>query len=412
MCVSLLIAASIALVSPENGATYDTHSPCVNEFLANFEKRGEKPPRPALTEGEIKARDEQNAKYDEWVKAGKPKDKKVKPWKDRFNFYMLNDWTDGLMKRAAAESKTWKPFAWNSDFLMKEAKVEFSESADFAKPIVETVKSTKKGKKEVGASAIRPGYLKLGTKYFWRVSGVDESGAKVVSETRTFTTAAHPPRMLCDPAFNFRDMGGGVNADGVRIRQGLLYRGQAPSTHGAKDGLAESSAKAFYVDMLGLKTDLDLRSRKECEARQRQWGEPETSKIGLEHINLEIIPYHMHYAPNIPQFIRIFETLADESKYPMYFHCAVGSDRTGTIAFLVSGILGREDRYFYDDYELPSFNSNLPRFRYCRKGSEMFETFRPKAEGETIRGNVVKYLLEIGVKQEHIDAIRRIMLEK
>ena len=36
MYLSLLIAASITLATPENGATYDTHSPCVKEFLENF----------------------------------------------------------------------------------------------------------------------------------------------------------------------------------------------------------------------------------------------------------------------------------------------------------------------------------------------------------------------------------------
>ena len=74
MMLSLIFAASITLATPENGATYDTHSPCVNEFLENFEKRGEKPPRPPLTEGEIKQRDKMNERYEAWVKAGRPKE--------------------------------------------------------------------------------------------------------------------------------------------------------------------------------------------------------------------------------------------------------------------------------------------------------------------------------------------------
>ncbi|NLE41428.1 MAG: tyrosine-protein phosphatase [Lentisphaerae bacterium] len=96
---------------------------------------------------------------------------------------------------------------------------------------------------------------------------------------------------------------------------------------------------------------------------------------------------------------------------PLYFNCAVGSDRTGTIAFLLDGVIGREDRYFYDNYELPSFNVNLPRYRYCRKGSELFGYFAPK-DGGTIRESVVQYLLGIGVTQAEIDSIRKIMVEK
>lgn len=55
-------AASITLTAPEDGAVYDTHSPCVKEFYANFEKRGVKPPRPELTEEERQKKAEAEAK--------------------------------------------------------------------------------------------------------------------------------------------------------------------------------------------------------------------------------------------------------------------------------------------------------------------------------------------------------------
>ena len=407
MYLSLLFAASITLATPENGATYDTHSPCVKEFLDNWEKRGEKPPRPALTEEEIKQRDRMNERYAEWEKAGRPKDQKVKKWEDRFNYYMLNSWTKPLMERAAEEERTWKPFTWKADFTLNEAKVEFSETEDFANPIVEKVKAETKGKKVFGAEAIRPGYLKLGTKYWWRVSGEDESGAKVVSDVRTFTTENVPPRMIGKPSFNFRDMGGGVNADGVKVRQGLLYRGQAPMTKVSVDVL-----KSFYVDKLGIKTQVDLRGKDECENRQKTYGEVETSLAGIEHLFFPIIPYHVTHPSCAPNVREMFKVFSDKSKYPIYFNCAVGSDRTGTVAFILDGVIGREEKYFYDNYELPSFNHNLPRFRYCRKGSELFSTFGPKKEGETTRGNVIKYLLKIGVTQEEIDAVQKILLEK
>ena len=407
MYLSLLLAASITLVSPENGATYDTHSPCVKEFLENFEKRGEKPPRPPLSEAEIKQRDKQNERYEEWVKAGRPKEKRVKKWEDRFNFYMCNAWTKELMKRAAEEEKTWKPFSWDADFTIKEARVEFSETEDFAKPLAEKVKAEEKGKKVFGAKAIRPGFLKLGTRYWWRVTAEDASGEKVVSDVRTFTTADEPPRMIGKPSFNFRDMGGGKNADGVKVRQGLLYRGQAPMTKVSVDVL-----KAFYVGKLGIKTEVDLRGRDECEKRQKTYGEVETSLAGIEHLYFPIIPYHVTHPSCAPQVREMFKVFSDPSKYPIYFNCAVGSDRTGTVAFILDGVIGREEKYYYDNYELPSFNHNLPRFRYCRKGSELFHTFGPRKEGETTRDNVIKYLLKIGVTQEEIDATRRILLEK
>jgi hypothetical protein len=91
----------------------------------------------------------------------------------------------------------------------------------------------------------------------------------------------------------------------------------------------------------------------------------------------------MYYQPNLPELRKIFTFLADAENYPVYINCAVGSDRTGTLAFLISGVIGRDERYFYDDYELPSFNVNLPRYRYSRKAVELFETFAPE-DGATV----------------------------
>ena len=37
------------------------------------------------------------------------------------------------------------------------------------------------------------------------------------------------------------------------------------------------------------------------------------------------------------------------------FHCAVGTDRTGTVAYLVEGILGVSNNQRFDDFELSYF---------------------------------------------------------
>ena len=69
----VILASTLTLVTPENGAKYDTHSPCVKEFLSNPEKRTKpRPPEPPMSEDEIKRWDERNATFDAWVKAGCP----------------------------------------------------------------------------------------------------------------------------------------------------------------------------------------------------------------------------------------------------------------------------------------------------------------------------------------------------
>lgn len=61
--ISTSLALNIELLTPADNAVYDTSMPCVREFLANFDARGVKPPRPPKTEAELKKEREQNEAY-------------------------------------------------------------------------------------------------------------------------------------------------------------------------------------------------------------------------------------------------------------------------------------------------------------------------------------------------------------
>ena len=393
--VGALQAAAIKLTAPEEGAAYDTHSSCVKEFLANFDKRGVKPPRPPLNDEEKKLKADAEAQG--------------KTWYDRFDFFLFNDYTKDLNKRSLAEEKTWRPFAWTTDGTLTGFRAEFSETADFAKPLVEILD-------EKETAAMRPKFLKLGTKYFWRVKAKDEGGKEIVSDVRSFTTADVPPRMIGMPSWNTRDLGGGVNADGVKVRQALLYRSPAPACK--KD---EAYYRDFYLDKLGIVMELDTRGTNEVNELRAKWGEGNLDNI-VKHVYVSTEDYHLYHKRTYECMPKIFAYLADKKNYPIITHCSAGSDRTGTLCVLIDGVLGRDDRYIYDDYESPSFSPWHPRFRYGRKPGGMFaaldpthprhEKEGPKLTGRNIRENAVQFLLSIGVPQEHIDAFREIMLEK
>ena len=399
-----IFALEIELLTPANNTVYDTSMPTVREFLANFEARGEKPPRPPKTKYELEQERKQNAAYDAWVKAGRDKSKKVKPYKDRYNFYIHNSWSKELMKRAEVEENKYKPFTWKFDGFATNIVVEFYE-ANTSTAGEPTYKESVSFKQK---TSLFPNYLMIGKTYKWRVSAEDKSGKRFYSPFNTVITKNEWPRMIKSPSFNMRDMGGGTNVFGQTIRQGLLYRGQAIPA--GKTG--EKYLKSLYVDALQIKTELDLRGKKECLERRKAWGEKDlTALFGINHLYLEIIPYHMYYPANKENMLKIFEELSKKKNYPIYFHCAVGSDRTGTIAFLIDGIVGRSEKHMIDNYELPSFNRNLTRYRYCRKGSEMIHTLKGK-KGEPYHVTIPKYLRNLGVPQEQIDAIRNILIEK
>ncbi len=389
------LAASIALVAPEDGAAYDTHSPCVKEFYANFEKRGVKPARPPLTEEEQRKKAEAEAKGQRWH--------------DYFDFYMFNDYTKDLNERNGEEEKTWKPFEWKTDYNPEETWVEFSETPDFARPVVEKVERK-------WDRAMRPRYLKLGTKYWWRVRAKDADGAETLSNVATFTTADVPPRMIGPPSWNTRDLGGGTNVFGAKIRQGLLYRSPAPPCNWTDERLRD-----YYIGKLGIVMELDTRGTNEVNELRTKWNEGNLDEIVKFHVYVPTEDYHLYHSRTKECMPKLFAYLADRGNYPIITHCSAGSDRTGTFCALIDGVLGRDDRYIYDDYESPSFSQWHPRFRYARKASGMFAALDPTSPrhekegpdltGANMRENAEMFLLSIGVKKEHIDAFREIMLE-
>lgn len=403
------LVAAINLAAPDDGAVYDTHTPCVNEFLSHPAERSVRPEEPPLSADEIKRRDEQNRRYEEWVASGSDK-KRVKKWERRYNFYERNAWTEDLFKRSCEEAKTYRPFRWRLDFPAREMTIEFSETSDFKNPVVERLPD--------GCTGRFPWFLKLGTKYFWRVTAKDEAGARVVSDVRQFSTLDNYPRMIGSPAFNFRDLGGGTNTVGRRVRQGLVYRGQAPHGRSLLNAGVNTSAdefRWFYLDTLGIRTELDLRSRSEADEAEAKYNHVGLDRFGARHLYHPVYPYHISLPDMKPKYAEIFRVMTKKENYPIYFHCAVGSDRTGSIGVILDGLLGRSDEQIYDDYELPTMNRNLPRLRYCRKAAAMFADLDPalngRLKGANISENVVNYLRSIGITTEEMNAIREIMLE-
>ena len=108
---------------------------------------------------------------------------------------------------------------------------------------------------------------------------------------------------------------------------------------------------------------------------------------------------------------------------PVYFHCSLGRDRTGTLAIVLLGVLGVREGDISKEYELTYF---APK-GYSIALSEDYTTFQnnrtkwvyqPTAKffwdkagsNGTFAKGVENYLLEIGVSQKDIDDFRSMML--
>ena len=114
----------------------------------------------------------------------------------------------------------------------------------------------------------------------------------------------------------------------------------------------------------------------------------------------------------------IFDLLADQSNYPIYYHCTAGADRTGTISYLISGLLGVPYEDLTKDFELTSFSIQGPRWRdsITTEGNawgklNQLMMARYGDETNSLSKAIENYLINVcGVSTETIDAFKEIML--
>ncbi|MDO4856829.1 MAG: tyrosine-protein phosphatase [Thermoguttaceae bacterium] len=394
-------AAELKLTAPPDGAELDTVSPLEHEFLESDAQR-------AVVPEKIRIRLEN---YDKDLAAFKAEQEKAKAegrevtmrdptyWAD----FRGNDWSDDFMKRYKAENADFRPLTWTVEGEVTDQTVLFSETEDFADPL-HTYTLT---------NSARPENLKLGVKYFWKVTAKDENGQTVESDVRTFTTLDRFPRFMSSVwIMNFRDLGGGVNADGKKVRQGLVYRSAALHRNAyTKDPRAQSKDEMLYFfrDVLKLKCEFDLRGVNETQAR---WdaGEPKLEP-DFRRINFPMGAYNLKSDGVKKYLVQIFHTMATEDVFPMFFHCAGGADRTGTVGVMLDGVIGRDDQTIIDQYELTTLCGHT-RMRICRLPGILFSNLKEFGPDEPIRVQVVKYLLSIGVPQEEIDAVHSRLVEE
>ena len=201
---------------------------------------------------------------------------------------------------------------------------------------------------------------------------------RVISIDNTTPTDAQPKHKMR----NVRDLGGiKVDSDGDgtidgTIKYGKLFRSEKI--------WGDENATAPYLTKLGINHELDLRASSEPVTSNEDNSLPKiTSDPGNANLQVfEIIHYGIDYTSNNANYILARDATArvmyefvnahnnGDDTYSLIFHCRIGADRTGTLAYLLEGLLGAPDEERYRDYELTVFFGLRERTRfYYAKGN-------------------------------------------
>ena len=238
--------------------------------------------------------------------------------------------------------------------------------------------------------------LKIGQGYFWRVNG---------GETCRFETE--------DNKFRFIDVGGALNVrdlGGINIKQGLLFRGSEID----KEYVLTEKGRDALCNGLKIRTQVDLRKESERSEGMSCIGE------GVRYKPLPYRPYlEMFMDEHRRGLCNIMEFFADESNYPIYFHCLGGADRTGMISLIVRALMGESDEDIFTDYELTSLSSyayghaeGVRALGFRSRNSDYFREFVERLGTfgkDTLAQNAEAFVLECGVPPEVVEMIRSIL---
>ena len=183
----------------------------------------------------------------------------------------------------------------------------------------------------------------------------DEPDLPVLDSKTLITDAEAPRNMYVDGVTNVRDLGGWA-VDGGRVKQGLIYRCGRLNENDCETPVAKITEKGVYtmLNEMNIRSEIDLRKVSDNEVG----GLTTESILGAE-VNYYQCPmgYNGNMLINNEEMIKhIFsDILSKEENYPLIFHCSIGTDRTGLIAFLIGGLLGVDVNDLYRDYLFSNF---------------------------------------------------------
>ena len=251
--------------------------------------------------------------------------------------------------------------SWNHEDGAETQRVEVSESSTYSDSIVFTIN---KDSAQYDLYNLIPG-----RHYYYRIISV-----KNENETKVGSGELEPTGMLrmlyAEGTLNVRDMGGWTGLGGNPIKYGQLFRGARWSENSTDAVLITEDGKTALRNA-GIKAELDL--RQDSESKLTKSPLSVNGDVDYKRVS-NSVNARMNKLDAADANIVEVQWVIDELKKgkPVYFHCSMGADRTGTLGFILGALFGMSVNDLTKDYELTTFcapytgENGFARIRYSR----------------------------------------------
>ena len=228
-----------------------------------------------------------------------------------------------------------------------------SETADFSDAETKIMNIAK------DVDSINVWNLIPGRTYNWKLEYPKDDSSIAVAASGQFKTTGTLRQLKVDNIFNVRDMGGWEGLKGYPLKYGKIIRGSRLNVNSSTNKII-TSAGIKELLWAGMRAELDMRDESNAPMPS---GESRHSYLGKDY---PIYNVNQGYKSRIatfangPQSIQGIKQLIAWLKQdkPVYLHCSVGADRTGTVAYLVGALCGMSEDALCKEFELTSFSGD------------------------------------------------------
>ena len=213
------------------------------------------------------------------------------------------------------------------------------------------------------------------------------------------TVAATTPYPL---GVNTRDLGG-LACDGGKVKYGMIVRGGEPN----------EVDKDLMVGQVGIRTELQLLPKSESRHTYSAWGidfyanPTENSSVNYSLSNEYLWKFYLQV---------VFDSVSHDK--PVYFHCGIGADRTGTIAIMLEALLGVSQSDIDKDYELTNFYTVSPTYPR-RRNVPMYKSYIDQIKNvplvggltDTFTNHAISFAVSLGFTADEINSYRNACID-